>query len=63
MDSAVGRNAKGSSQMKREAEATRAAAVASERELNPYWKDGGDGMVPEDGQGRAGTITTSPPPT
>ena len=46
-DASKARDPKSSSQHKREAEATRAAKVAADRELNPFWKDGGDGKPTE----------------
>jgi hypothetical protein len=46
-DASKARDPKSSSQHKREAEAERAAKVAADRELNPFWKDGGDGKPTE----------------
>ena len=41
---------KSSAQHKREAELERQAKVAAERELNPFWKDGGDGKPTEEAE-------------
>ena len=54
-DAAVGRDrTRGSAAAKREAEAARSARVAAERELNPYWRDGGDGAPKEAPKGGKG---------
>ena len=50
---ATSRDSKSSIQLKREEDAKRSAAVASERELNPFWKNGGDGKPPA-GEGGGG---------
>ena len=46
------RDPRSSAQIAREAEAERQRVVASERELNPFWKDGGDGVKPDDADAR-----------
>lgn len=51
---ATSRDSKSSIQLKREEDAKRSAAVASERELNPFWKNGGDGKPPAGEGGGAG---------
>ena len=63
--SAKGRDSKSSVQLKRDEDSKRAAEIASQRELNPFWKNGGDGKPPgvEPGIGvggnEGGTNTTS----
>ena len=42
-DAAKSRDPRSSAQRRREEELARQAEVASQRELNPYWRDGGDG--------------------
>ena len=49
-DASKARDPKSSAQHKREAELERQAKVAAERELNPFWKDGGDGKPTEEAE-------------